>query len=189
MKLSAAIITCCLVLSLLSGCQDPGRGVEVIITGDGQFPDELVGKWVDEKEDWEFVFEPDGRISTSVIALGKVRIVPGEVTRFPTRFGGKGIFEPGLWTVTYHPESRELAVEVVIEHFLQDVGNQSIEGSTPELLVGPVSADGSRWDVDLFTSGKMEALIYDGWTLIERKELFSFDEPSFRGTLIFTKEE
>ena len=189
MKLSATIITCCLVLSLLSGCQDPRRGVEVIIDGAGQFPDELVGKWVDQKEDWEFVFEPDGRISTSVIALGKVRIVPGEVTRFPTRFGGKGIFEPGLWTVTYHPEGRELAVEVVIEYFLQDVGNHSMEGHTRDLLVGPVSEDGRRWDVDLFSSGKIEALIYDGWTLIERKEILSFDEPTSRGSLIFEKEE
>ena len=70
----------------VAGCQESRRGVEVSIAGEGGFPEFMVGKWVDEKENWEFVFEPDGRISTSVLPLGKVRIVPGEVTRFPTRF-------------------------------------------------------------------------------------------------------
>lgn len=183
------LLVCAVIAVQFAGCEGPRRGVEVLIEGDGEFPEFIAGKWVDEKGDWEFVFEPDGRISTSVIPLGKVRIVPGEVTQFPTRFGGKGIFEPGHWTVTYSPEDRELAVEVVIEHFLQDVGNHSMEGHTTDLLVGPVSEDGRRWDPDLFSSGKIEALIYDGWTLIERKEILSFDEPTFRGSLIFTKEE
>lgn len=183
MKPSATIITCCLVLSLLSSCQDPGKGVEVIISDGGQFPDELVGKWRADKNDWEFVFEPGGGISSAVIALGMTEMTPGKVTRFPTRFGGKGIFEPGLWTVGYDPESRNLSVEVVIKHFYQDLGIHALTGNMTDILVGPVSADWQRWEADWFTYGRLVALIPDP------NEMMNTKEPEFRKKLVFEKVE
>lgn len=183
MKLSATIITCCLVLSLLSGCQDSGRGVEVIIADGGQFPDELVGKWRADKNAWEFVFEPGGGISSAVIAFGITEVTPGKVTRYETRGGGKGVFEPGLWTVGYDPESRDLSVEVVIEHFYQDLGKHALTGDMTDILVGPVSEDWQRWEADWFTAKRLVALTPDP------KEFSNTKEPEFSKKLVFEKVE
>jgi len=184
MKLTATIITCCLVLSLLSGCQDPHRGVDVVIGGDGQFPEELVGKWRADKNAWEFVFEPGGGISSSVVGLGMVKMTPGKVARFKTRGGGKGIYEPGLWTVGYDPETRDLSVEVVIKHFYQDIVKpQALTGNMTDILGGPVSADWQRWEVDWFTYGRLVALLPDP------NEFSNVKEPHFRKKLVFEKVE
>lgn len=183
MKLSATIITCYLVLSLLSGCQGPGSGVEIVIADGGQFPDELVGKWRADKNAWEFVFEPGGGISSAVIAFAMVEMTPGKVARFKTLYGGKGVFEPGLWTVSYDPESRDLSVEVVIKHFYQDLGDSALTGNMTDILAGPVSADWQRWEVDWFMSGRLVALVPDP------NEFLNTKEPEFRKKLVFEKVE
>ena len=80
------ILFICLILILnITGCQEakkqegglqdgkyimtPGK-LEVVINGDGEFPEELVGEW-NSKEDqgWKFIFEPDGSISIAQIAM------------------------------------------------------------------------------------------------------------------------
>lgn len=186
MRQVAGIIIIAVVSVGLWGCQESGRGVEVIIVGQEEFPEFVVGKWVDQKTGWEFVFRPDGSISTAVYALGRVAIVPGKVTRLPTLGGGKGVFEPGQWTVTYSTEGRELAVTVVMEHLFQDVGDHSIEGSTVDVLAGPVSQDGMTWEPDLLSTGWLVAHVYDG-DEYETKEFFNFVEPVDRGKVLFKK--
>ncbi len=141
----------CAVL-LLSGCQELGRdkkrAVEVIIEGGGEFPQFLVGRWKADKQSWEFVFEPDGTISSAVIALGRVRIRPGQVTTIPMRGGGKGIFEPGQWTVHYAPASRELMVEISLKNFYAELGKDVLEGKSTDVFIGTISEDGKSWHVD-----------------------------------------
>lgn len=187
------------VLSGLVGCQDAANnkpvkvkagngfeasgGVEVVIEGDGAFPEELAGRWKSDRGYWEFVFEPDGKISSAVINMAAVKMVPGKVTRYPTRFGGKGIFEPGLWIVHYSPENRELTVEVVIEHFYQDMGDAAIEGNVTDILTGKVSEDGKTWQADWFSSGKFVAY------LPEPNEFHNEPEPVYSGPLVFKKVE
>ena len=73
----------------LWGCQNAHSGVEVIIEGGGEFPEFLVGVWKADKNGWEFVFEPDGSISSAVISFGRVRMKPGEVTTVPMKMGVK----------------------------------------------------------------------------------------------------
>jgi hypothetical protein len=41
--------------------------VEVAVEGGGQFPEFLTGKWKADEGGWEFVFEPNGTISSAVI--------------------------------------------------------------------------------------------------------------------------
>ena len=110
----------------LAGCQKANRGVdpapprggvEVIIEGGGEFPEFLVGRWKADKYDWQFVFEPDGAISSAVISLGRVRMKPGEITTVPMKMGGKGVFEPGKWMVHYAPAARDLTVEISLKNF------------------------------------------------------------------------
>jgi hypothetical protein len=174
----------CVFLLLGGGCQEPGRNknaVEVIIEGDGEFPPSLVGKWKANGGFWQFVFEPNGAISSAVINLGAVEMTPGKVSRFPTLYGGKGVFEPGQWLVQYSPDSRELSVEVVLKHFYQDIGAAAIEGSITDILVGPVSENGELWNADWFTFGRLVGYIP------EPNEFYNTDEPEFRGSLTFEK--
>lgn len=183
MKQLVVLAGCCVFLFGPAGCQNISRGdrgVEVIIEGDGKFPETLAGKWRANKGFWEFVFEPDGRISSAVIALGRVKIIPGQITRFATRYG-KGVFEPGLWSVWYSPENRELGVTVVIEHFYQDVGKGAIEGNTTEILVGSISEDIYVWEPDWFSFGRYVVL------MPEPNECFHVSEPEFVASLIFEK--
>jgi len=79
MKRLVVLAGCAVILLGLAGCQNTGGGdrgvgpaptrgdVEVIIEGGGEFPEFLVGTWKDEKRGWEFVFEPDGTISSVVM--------------------------------------------------------------------------------------------------------------------------
>jgi len=179
-----------LLLSSLAGCQKankgvdpapPRGGVEVIIEGNGEFPEFLVGRWKADKDGWQFVFEPDGRISSAVIALGGVEMTPGKVTRFPTLYGGKGIYKPGTWLVQYSPNTRELFVKVVIEHFYQDLGKHAIEGNITDMFIGPVWQNDDVWEADWFSLGKYVAYIP------EPNEFYNATEPEFRKSLIFEK--
>jgi len=140
-----------LVLLQFSGCQDGDRrnsGIEVFIEGDGEFPQSLVGTWRANEDSWEFVFEPDGTISSAVISLGKVRIKPGQVTTIPMKMGGKGVIEPGEWMVYYVPADRELTVKTSLRNFHIEIGKGVLEGKSKDIFVGDVSEDGKFWTAE-----------------------------------------
>ncbi len=151
MKRLAVLLVCSSSVFLLSGCQNSAgdnSGVEVIIDGDGQFPDFLVGRWKADDGAWEFVFEPDGTISSAVVSLGRARLRPGHVTTVPMQLGGKGVFEPGLWTVQYFQERRELIVEIAIDNFHVELGDSVLRGRTRDFFIGSVSKDGRLWSAE-----------------------------------------
>ena len=143
------LLSICVFFVLLSGsCQNPvaGKsGVEVIIDGDGQFPQFLVGTWRADKRGLEITFEPDGKISSAVISLGRVRMEPGQATTTQMVLGGKGIFEPGKWTVQYSQARRELGVDITVKHFRVELGDSIVQGSTRDFFIGTVSPDGQLW--------------------------------------------
>jgi len=154
MRRLALLLVCSAFTSVLGGCQGlaPKRsGVEVIIDGDGQFPDFLVGKWIADTGGWEIVFEPGGRISSAVVSLGRVTMKPGQVTTVPMQLGGKGVFEPGLWVVQYSHQQRELLVEITIERFRVELGKSVLRGKTRDIFVGSISADGTLWWAERFS--------------------------------------
>ena len=135
---------------LFNGCQNNTayKNVEVIVDGDGQFPAYLVGKWKADHGGWEIIFEPDGKISSAVVSLGRVTLVPGKATTAPMELGGKGKFKPGLWTVQYLKDQRELIVEIAIDSFHIELGEDTIKGNTRDFFVGNVSKDGTLWWAD-----------------------------------------
>ena len=134
---------------VLSGCRSSsGNGVEVTIDGIGQFPDFLVGTWKAEEGGWEFVFEPDGKISSAIASIGRVKLQPGRTTTVPMQMSGEGIYKPGLWSVQYSHQQRELVVEIAIDHFRVELGDDIIEGRTRDFFVGSVSPDGTSWWAD-----------------------------------------
>ena len=139
---------------VLTGCKSQMPkvpAVEVTIDGDGKFPDFLVGTWKADQGGWEFVFEPDGTISSAVVSIGRVTIKPGQTTRVPMKLGGEGVFEPGQWSVQYSHQQRELIVEIAIDHFYVELGDNVLRGRTRDFFVGSVSADGQVWPVERVT--------------------------------------
>jgi len=160
MKRLVALVGC--VVLLFSGCQglsrDKKKAVEVIIEGGGEFPQFLAGAWKADKHGWEFVFERDGTISSAVIDNGMIRVTPSErVATRPLRGGGKGVYELGQWAVQYSPDNRELAVEVVVEHYNLDMVSFGLEGHSTDWFVGPVSEDSQMWEAEWFTYRKTTA--------------------------------
>ncbi|MCX5637649.1 MAG: hypothetical protein NTX52_08155 [Planctomycetota bacterium] len=150
MKRTFILVLWSLAVLLADGCQQPTKkaGVEVIIEGNGQFPEFLAGTWRADNEGWEFVFEPDGSISSAVISLGRIRIKPGEVTEVPMIKGGKGVFKPGEWTVHYNPSSRELTVKISLKDFRIQVEDNVLEGKVTDVFVGQISKGGNIWQAD-----------------------------------------
>jgi hypothetical protein len=180
-----------IVLAGLCGCQNPGKKyVQITVENDGKFPAELAGTWVNEEQGWKIVLEKDGFIPTMIIPMGLTEVYPGRETRFEIpKFEGKAIYRPGIWKVHFDPQPRELAITVEIEYFYHDVGNHAVEGSSIDYLSGPVSEDGQTWTPVLQSSGFVDALMFEGWTLKERNNLFDWDEPVWRGELVFQKQD
>jgi hypothetical protein len=154
MRQSAALLVCSVFICLLCGCRNPvgnEKAVDVIIEGGDSFPDFLAGTWKADNGGWEFVFEPDGTISSAIVSLGRVRIKPGEVTTVPMLLGGKGVFKPGPWTVQYSYEQRQLIVDIKIESFRVELGESVVKGRTQDVFVGSISGDGRLWWAERFT--------------------------------------
>ncbi len=160
MKRFLMLFVCLFLILNIAGCQEdkkqesdpqknkyimtPGK-LEVVIIGDGEFPEELVGTWEGNKDGWAFTFEKDGRISKAIIAIGKAEIIPGEISTWPTRFG-TATFIPGDWLVTYDPEIRELAVKVVMNYINMELGEETFRGKSEDIIIGTVSESGAVWN-------------------------------------------
>lgn len=151
MKRSFWLLICFVSICLSIGCHNQTTkesAVEVIIDGDGQFPEFLVGRWKASRGGWEFVFEPDGTISSAVVSIGRVKLKPGETTTIPMKLGGESVYESGRWTVQYSHAQRELIVEIVIDNFYVELGENVLRGKTRDFFVGSVSGDGQLWPVE-----------------------------------------
>lgn len=95
--------------------------------------------------------------------------------------GGRGIYKLGQWTVQYTPNTRELAVGVVVKHFHLDMGPNALEGSSEDWFVGCVSGDSQVWEAEWNTFPK-----YIAFTPEPDELPFDINE-SPRGTVVFRK--
>ena len=145
------VLWCCVFFGLiLTGCQGASDSdVGVSIEKKSDFPQFLVGTWKANKDNWEFVFEPDGTISSAVIDLGATRIKPGQITTIPLKAGGKGVFEAGECIVDYDSAERVLTVRLSLENFRMEMGPSALEGSSMNIFVGRIDDDSSNiWYAD-----------------------------------------
>jgi hypothetical protein len=152
---------CAVLLLAPTGCQDADtavnadKAVKVIVDGNGRFPKSLAGRWKADRGAWEFVFEPDGTFSSAVIEGGLLKVIPSQrVGETTTEKGGKVTYKLGQWTAQYSPDNRELAVEMVLDHFRVDMGSARLgrmEAHGTDWLVGPVSKDSQRWEAQWFS--------------------------------------
>ena len=156
-------------ISLLGGCSPPLHRppdrVRVVVEGGDPFPSALAGRWTARQHGWEFQIEPDGRISWAILSLGRVRVVPGRTTALPTKSGGRAVFTPGVWIVHYRPNTRELTLEVTMDHVRVEMAGNILEGSSTDVFVGPVAATGRTWQTQ--------------WTTFTRYTAHTPDDASF----------
>ena len=152
MRISAGLIASVVVLLSVTGCQKTETGVIVDVQGGGRFPSALAGTWKAEGHGWEFVFEPDGTISSAVIDEGMIRVTPAKkVHTVELKNNGMGTYKLGQWTVNYSPEQWELAVEVVVDDFFLDMKTFGLKGQMNDWFVGTVSQDFRTWRAEWFS--------------------------------------
>ncbi|MFA5422465.1 MAG: hypothetical protein WC374_01235 [Phycisphaerae bacterium] len=121
---------------------------KVVIKGGNAFPSYLAGTWIDQNRQWQFTFQPDGKISDIVHSMGHVKLEPGKTTTFPMRIDGTNIYKPGQWIVVYDTVNQELTVQIALDYMYAEVGGGIIEGSSLDIFSGPVSDDGKVWQVN-----------------------------------------
>jgi len=158
-----SILLVIMISLFLTGCQNSYKGhtpgkLMVDIQGAEQLPDFLVGKWDSGKAGWEFTFEKDGTISEAMIALGMTIVIPGKISKVPTRDGGQAVYVPGDWTVTYNAEARELTVDVVMDYIRVEIGEGVLLGKSQDTITGFVSHEGLQWDVVIMSTPEFELL-------------------------------
>jgi hypothetical protein len=161
MKQLFGLVGCITILMAIAGCQQPAvnrsslrpaankSGVEVTIDGGGKFPSFLVGRWKDKESGWEFVFEPDGKISFVRMNIQK-DLRPGQITTAEIA-GGVATLEPGPWTVHYSPDSRELTVIITLKNAYFEIGDELTESDGIDVFTGPVWPNGDIWQADWTT--------------------------------------
>jgi len=187
MKRLVILLECAVLVLGLAGCRNSNKSnkaIDIIIVGGGRFPKPLVGKWKPDNAGWEFVFEPDGSISSAVIDSGLLRVHPmsERITTIPLIDGGLGTYELGKWMVQYSPVDRELAVEVVVDHYHLDLKTYGLKGNSTDLFVGHVSDDWQTWQAEWFTFPKVFALT-------PQPEELPFDaNDNPKGTFLFEKQ-
>ena len=140
---------------LSGGCRgglDGASGdVRVVVEGGGPFPEALRGRWQADRDGWQLVFEADGRISAAVISMGRVEVRPGATTTVPTRSGGQGVFEPGVWTTHYVPDTNELTVKISMDYVRVEMGENTLEGKSTDIFAGKVAPSEGLWQAEWTT--------------------------------------
>jgi hypothetical protein len=137
-----------LLCLMLAGCQAPKTdrdNTQVVVEGGGAFPTSLAGRWQADRHGWEMVIEPDGRIASVVLSLGKVEVTGGAKTTVPTMGGGQGTFEPGKWTVYYEPAMKQLTVKITMNHVRVEMAGNVLEGKSTDTFSGPISGPDGIW--------------------------------------------
>jgi len=165
MKQLLVLIWCCVFLLVPAGCKDTGkqdrgseetvvepvppRGeVEVVVEGNGEFPEFLVGVWQAQMEqgEWAFKFEPDGSISKIAHSLaGWVDVVEDRVYLEGPEPGTYATFAMGPCEANYDMKTRELRVTIILAYYQLVLPQEQSEGSAYDFFIGPVSEDGKRW--------------------------------------------
>ncbi len=91
------------------------------------------------------MIEPDGRISSAIISLGRVQVFPGQTTTVSTVTGEQAVFTPGPWAIDYDPADRMLVVKIAMAHVRVPMGPQTLEGSSTDVFSGEVSPTMDAW--------------------------------------------
>jgi hypothetical protein len=134
------------LLSIFAGCQKGGKGDDITMAANKQFPKFLVGTWADNSDRWELTIDAHGNVTSMRHPFISV---PVDITRGDAyeegRDGAHSVYILGPCTARYDRQKRELDVVINIDSFEIVLPIGTAEGKMIEYLKGPVSEDGSTW--------------------------------------------
>jgi len=146
MKLKAAIIfALASTLLTISGCPQTSKRQS---TSKVFLPPEVVGTWKARESPWKIVLNPDGTVASAVIDMGTVEVKPNQTTKVEMKHGEFSTFKAGNCEVEYTPETRELFVSIEMKKIHVVFPNDSLDGNSLDMFIGPVSEDGKEWTAD-----------------------------------------
>lgn len=179
---------------IMIGCQDNTIQPKHQVTTDKKgFPEFLAGTWKGDKLGWELVIEPDGSISSAVVAFGQTRMEPNKEKDVQARGGGHGSYEAGDFSIEYDTESREITVSLELKDIYMYMVKAELKGSIEYLISGTVSEDQKTIDAVVLTTMKLAYLTpVEGTTpgekpKFEQTGLFQDREGEEAMSVLFTK--
>ncbi len=154
------LIACTGFFSWPAGCRQNDNKLS---RGDGlpaqavktSFPEFLVGTWKTEGSRWIFKFERDGRISKMTHFGGMEFDVNEGGLIEQWRESVEASYMLGPCEARYNPDTRELSVTIVIEYYIINFPDGSLEGSFHDYLIGPVLKDGKTWNASWTSIGEI----------------------------------
>jgi hypothetical protein len=177
------------MMTIAAGCgrpQSKPAGPISVATEDGSpFPGRLSGRWTSDRHGWEFVIEPDGRISSAILSFGRTRVLPGQTTTLTTKTGEQAVLTPGPWTVHYDPAANMLTLKIAMDHIHFPMTPNLLEGSSNDVLSGVVSPSMDTWQVQWTTFTAYTVRTADG----KSTDLSTDKTYGETQSLVFTKTE
>jgi len=151
MKRMIVLVVFGLIILPLVGCQGHSREegrVNVTVEG-GEFPAFLVGTWEADQHDWAFTFDANGNISTVVHTLWHVPIDMNKGFYFAEGIeeGTFAFFVMGDCEADYDAADRQLKVKIMMDSYEIKTSVGSLTGRSEDYFEGPVSEDGTLWQV------------------------------------------
>lgn len=166
---------------IMIGCQDNAVQSEGQVTPDKKaFPEFLAGTWRGDRLGWVLVIEPDGSISSAVVAFGQTEMEPNTKLDVKGQGGGHGAYEAGDFTLEYDTQSREITVSLELIDIYMYMVKAELKGSIEYLISGTVSEDGKIIDAEIFTKMGLAYL-----TPVEGTGTAPGEKPEFEQTGMF----
>ncbi len=183
------------VFILMAGCQDntihPGRQVA---PNKKTFPEFLSGTWRGDNMGWELVIEPNGSISSAVVAFGQTRMEPNKKKDIQGKGGGHGAYEAGDFVIEYDTENREITISLELKDIYMYMVEAELKGSIEYLISGTVSEDQKTIDAEVLTSMNLayftpteETSSSEGKKKFEQTGMFQNREGEGTTPVLFTK--
>ena len=141
MKQLLLLAGCVVVLTGCFGCQNDKKVIKTKTDDDKQFPEFLVGIWQSDQFNWGFKFERDGSISKLKHTMGMmINVEEGGLYEEGTE-GSTGVYVLGPCEADYEPQTRQLKVTIILDHFRMELPVGVLEGNSKDYFSGPVSED------------------------------------------------
>ena len=137
---------------IIIGCRDNTiQSKRQVNSNKKTFPKFLAGTWQGDQLGWELVIEPNGSISSAVVAFGQTWMEPNKKLDVKGQGGGHGTYEAGDFTIEYDTESREITVSLDLKDIYMHMVKAELKGSIEYLISGTVSEDEKIIDAEVFT--------------------------------------
>lgn len=145
-----------LVMLVFTGCNEQNSDIPKSDlpnkTAANVLPEYLVGIWhakINDEQEWGFKLESDGSISKMDHAwAGRINVTEGGVYDEGPGEGTFALFVMGPCEADYGPQTRQLDVKIIIDHYLMKLPNGELEGKQEDYFRGKVSEDGKTWNVE-----------------------------------------